>query len=182
MSVFQRFKNYRNRFIIAIVLRLSKFHCCKMFAEMLAEWFASSLKIQFFAMFTTFQCDFDHNFMRIRSIFDDVDYLNRVHFEFQNELSFIYFTYWMQMLLRCEIDKIAKRMRNHWDFDSSDFDTKILAILSNLTLILRVFHKVFFKKTFEHICDVLNSSRVNVLIAKNVKNRRKQRMRFWWSL
>ena len=53
------------------------------------------------------------------------------------------------MLLKCEIDEIAKRMRNHWDFD---FDTKILTILSNLILILETLDKVFFKKTFEFIC------------------------------
>ena len=52
----------------------------------------SFLKIQFFAMFATFQCDFDHNSMRTRSIFDIIDYLNRIHFEFQNEFSFVYFT------------------------------------------------------------------------------------------
>ena len=45
------------------------------------------------------------------------------------------------MLLKCEIDKIAKRMRN-------DF-----AILSNLILILKNLDKVFFKKTFESICS-----------------------------
>ena len=154
MNAFQRFKNYRNRFIIAIVLRLSRFHCCRMFAEMFAKWFASSLKTQLFAMSATFQCDFDHNFMRTRSIFDIVDYLNRAHFELQNELSFVYFTYWVQMLLRCEIDRIAERVQDHWD---SDFDTKILAILSNLILTLRAFHKVFFKKTFEHTCLSMKS-------------------------
>ena len=100
-------------------------------------------------MFVTFQCDFDHNSMRTRSIFNIVEYLNRIHFELQKKSSFVYFTYWMQMLLKCEIDEIAKRVRNHWN---SDFDTKILAILSNLILILRTFDKVFFKKTFEFTC------------------------------
>ena len=71
-----------------------------------------SLKTQLFAMFAAFQCDFDHNSIRTRSIFDIVDFLNKVHFELQNELSFIYFTYWMQMLLRCEIAEIAKQLRN----------------------------------------------------------------------
>ena len=93
----------------------------------------SFLKIQFFAMFATFQCDFDHNSMRIRSIFDIIDYLNRIHFEFQNEFSFIYFTQWMQMLLRCEIREIAKQWRKF-----------IKTILSNAILILKTFEKKIF--------------------------------------
>ena len=72
----------------------------------------SFLKIQFFAMFATFQCDFDHNSMRIRSIFDIIDYLNRAHFELQRKFSFVYYIQWMQMLLRCEIREIAKQWRN----------------------------------------------------------------------
>ena len=51
--------------------------------------------------------------MRIRSIFDIIDYLNNVHFVFQIEFSFVYFIYSMQILLKYEIDKIAKRTRNH---------------------------------------------------------------------
>ena len=60
--------------------------------------------------------------MHTRSIFDIFDTLNSVHFVLQNEFSIVCFTYWMQMLLRCEIDEIAKRVRNHYDFD---FDAKI---------------------------------------------------------
>ena len=87
--------------------------------------------------------------MRTRSIFDIVDYLDRAHFELQNELSFVYSTYWVQMLLRCEIDGIAERVRDHWD---PDFDTEILAILSDLALTLRALGKVFFKKTSGPTC------------------------------
>ena len=48
------------------------------------------------------------------------------------------------MLLKCEIDKIANRMRNYF------------VILSNLILILKSFDKNFFKKTFEFICYINN--------------------------
>ena len=78
--------------------------------------------------------------MRQRWIFDIIDYLNSVHSELQNESSIVCFTYWVQMLLRCEIDEIANRVRDHF------------AILSNLDLTLRTFDKVFFKKTFESTC------------------------------
>ena len=74
------------------------------------------------AMSAKQQCDFHHNSMRTRSIFDIFDSLSSAHFVLQNESSIVCFTYWVQMLLRCEIDEIAKRMRNHWD---SDFDAKI---------------------------------------------------------
>ena len=78
--------------------------------------------------------------MRQRWIFDIIDYLNSVHSVLQNEFSIVCFIYWIQMLLRCEIDEIANRVRNHF------------AILSNLTLTLRILDKVFFKKTFESTC------------------------------
>ena len=70
------------------------------------------LKTQLSAMPAAFQCDFDHNSMRTQSIFDIVDYLNRAHFQFQNEPSFVYFTYWVQMLLWCEIVGIAEQLRD----------------------------------------------------------------------
>ena len=54
--------------------------------------------------------------MRIRSIFDIVDFLNSAHFVLQNKSFNVWFTYWVKKLLRCEIDEIAK------DFD---FDEKI---------------------------------------------------------
>ena len=76
---------------------------------------------QFFAMSAVFQYDFDHNSMRQRRIFDIVDCLNSAHFVLQNESSIVCFTYWVQMLLRCEIDGIAKRVRDHWN---PDFDAK----------------------------------------------------------
>ena len=50
--------------------------------------------------------------MRTRSIFNIVEYLDRAHFELQNEPSFVYFTYWVQMLLRCEIAGIAEQLRD----------------------------------------------------------------------
>ena len=65
------------------------------------------------------RCDFHHNSMRSRQIFEVIDYLNSAHFVLQNRFAIVCFTYWMQMLLRCEIDEIAKRVRNHW------FDAKI---------------------------------------------------------
>ena len=68
--------------------------------------------VQFFAIFATFQCDFDHNLMRTRWIFDIIDYLNRIHFKFQYEILIVNFIYWMQMLLRCEIHEIAKQWRD----------------------------------------------------------------------
>ena len=68
--------------------------------------------VSFSTMFATFQCNFDHNSMRIRWIFDIIDCLNKIHFELQNEFSFIYFICWMYMLLKCEIVDIAKRLRN----------------------------------------------------------------------
>ena len=98
-------------------------------------------------------CDFFHKSMRTRSIFDIIDYLNRAHFAFQKESSFVCFTYWMQMLFRCEIDEFAKRLRNRWD---SDFEDEDLTILSDLVLILKAFDKVFFKKTFESTCSLMN--------------------------
>ena len=101
---------------------------------------------QLFAMFAKQRCDFHHNSMRSRQIFEIIDYLNNAHFVLQNESSYVCFIYWMQMLLRCEIDRNAKRVRNHCE----DF-----VILSDLILILKAFNKVFFKKTFEHICSII---------------------------
>ena len=60
--------------------------------------------------------------MRTRSIFDIIDYLDSAHSVLQNKPSVVCFTYWVQMLLRCEIDEIAKRVRDHWD---PDFDAEI---------------------------------------------------------
>ena len=47
------------------------------------------------------------------------------------------------MLLRCEIERIAERVRDHWD---SDFDAKIFAILSDLILTLKINSQIFFFK------------------------------------
>ena len=63
-------------------------------------------------MFAVVQYDFDHNSMRQRWIFDIVDYLDSTHSVLQNESSIVCFTYWVQMLLRCEIDRIANRVRD----------------------------------------------------------------------
>ena len=70
------------------------------------------LKIQFFALFATIQCDFDHISMRIRSIFHIVNDLNEIHFELYNKFLFVKFIYWMQLLKRCEIVEIANSLRN----------------------------------------------------------------------
>ena len=136
MSIIQCCKNNRNRLIIAIVLRLRKLRCCQ--------------KLQLLAMSAKQRCDIHHNSMRTRSIFDVFDSLNSVFFVFQNKSSNVYFTFWMQMLLRCEIDEIAKRVRNYWN---SDFDAKISQSYQIWLLILRNFDKVFFKKTFEFTCE-----------------------------
>ena len=69
-------------------------------------------KTQFFALFATIQCDFDHISMRTRSIFHIVNDLNEVHFELYNKSLFVKFTYWMQLLKRCEIVEIANSLRN----------------------------------------------------------------------
>ena len=141
MSAFQRFKNYWNRFIIAIVLRLSKLRRCQIcvrFANV------SLSKTQFSTMSAVVQYDFDHNSMRQRWIFDIVDYLNSTHSVLQNEFSIVCFTYWMQMLLRCEIDRIANRVRN-W-ISMSRFRNLIRFDSNSKSF------KVFFKKTFESIC------------------------------
>ena len=106
MNAFQRCKNNKNRFIIAIVLKFRKLRRCQICFRFVF------LKTQFFAKFASFQYDFDHNSMRQRRIFDIIDYLNNVHFVFQNKRLFVCFVYRMQMLSKCEIDKIAKRMRN----------------------------------------------------------------------
>ena len=50
--------------------------------------------------------------MRQRRIFDIIVYLNSIHFVLQNERLFVCFVYRIQMLSRCEIDEIAKRIRN----------------------------------------------------------------------
>ena len=50
--------------------------------------------------------------MRSRWIFDIFDYLDRFHFELQNEPLVISFTYWMQMQLRCEIYELAEQLRD----------------------------------------------------------------------
>ena len=68
------------------------------------------------------------------------------------------------MLLKCEIDKNAKRVRNHCEN---------FVILSDLILILRVFNKFFFKKFFEHICYVINIKRVI-----SCQNRKKKSSQF----
>ena len=51
--------------------------------------------------------------MRTRSIFDIFGSLNSAHSVLQNEPSIVYFAYWVQVLLRCEIDGVAERVRNH---------------------------------------------------------------------
>ena len=76
--------------IIAIVLKLRRLRYCQIcvrFAHVLL------LKTQLFAMFAMFQYNFNHNSMRSRSIFKIVNYLNNVHFVFQNEFSIVCFNY-----------------------------------------------------------------------------------------
>ena len=125
ISTFQQLSksiHYRNNFEIFKISSLQKF--------VVSFW-----KIQFFAMFATFQCDFDHNFMRIRSIFDIFDYLNRIHFVFQYKFFIVNFVYWMQMLLKCEIREIAKQWRKLFrNFIKCNFNFEI------------VLKRIFFKK------------------------------------
>ena len=125
MKVFQNCNNYRNRFIIAIVLKIRKLRRCQICV----------CCVRFFAMFATFQCEFDDYSMRTQWIFVIVDYLNKVHFELQNESSLIYFIYRVQMLLKCEIVDIAKQLRNvdFRNFIKFKFNFEIL-------------HEIFLKK------------------------------------
>ena len=141
MNAFQRFKNYWNRFIIAIILKLRKLRRCQICVRFANVSFS---KIQFSTMFVVIQYDFDHNSMRQRWIFDIVDYLNNTHFVFQNEFSIVCFIYWIQMLLRCEIDRIANRMRN-W-ISMSRFRNLIKSDSNSKNF------KIFLKKIFESIC------------------------------
>ena len=102
ISTFQQLSksiHYRNNFEIFKISSLQKL-------------VVSFRKIQFFTVFATFQCDFEHNFMRTRSIFDIFDYLNRIHFVLRYEFFIVNFIYWMQMLLKCEICEIAEQWRN----------------------------------------------------------------------
>ena len=159
MSAFQRFKNYWNRFIIAIVLKFRKLRRCQICVRFADVSFS---KIQFSTISVVIQYDFDHNSMRQRWIFDIVDYLNSTHSVFQNELSIVCFTYWVQMLLRCEIDKIANRMRD-W-ISMSRFRNLIRSDFNSKSF------KVFFKKTFESTCNrmtlIVENSNVDLLKTK----------------
>ena len=71
-----------------------------------------SRKVQLSAVPAAFQCGFDHNFMRTRSIFDIFDYLDRAHFVLQYEPFIVSFAYWVQMLLKCEIREVAEQWRD----------------------------------------------------------------------
>ena len=118
-----------------IVLKFERLCCCQICANV------SSLKTQFFAMFAMFQYDCNHNSMRSRSIFEVVDYLNSVHFVLQNEFSIVCFTYWMQMLLRCEIDEIATQLLNH-----SILFRDFIKYNSNFEILHEIFLKKFTSK------------------------------------
>ena len=48
-------------------------------------------RFNFFSMFAKQRCDIHYNSMRSRQIFEIIDYLDRIHFAFQNESSIIYF-------------------------------------------------------------------------------------------
>ena len=45
----------------------------------------------FFSMFAKQRYDIHYNSMRSRQIFEIIDYLNKIHFAFQNEFSIICF-------------------------------------------------------------------------------------------
>ena len=49
-------------------------------------------RFNFFAIFAIQRCVFHYNSMRIRSIFNLFDFLNKVHFKFQNEFLIVNFT------------------------------------------------------------------------------------------
>ena len=83
------------------------------------------------------RCAFHYNSIRTRSIFNLFDYLNRAHFKLQNESLIVSFTYWVQILLTCEIDEVAEGLRDP-DLSGEDF-----AILSDLALTLKPCAKFF---------------------------------------
>ena len=97
LSKLQKSIHYRNTFEIWKIVLLS--NLCS----------SHLLKTQFSAKQW---CDFHHNAMRSRWIFDLFDYLDRTHLELENESFVVSFTYWMQMFLRCEIREIAKQWRD----------------------------------------------------------------------
>ena len=119
--------HYRNNFEVSKITSLSNlcsFRTCF---------------VQFFAMFAMFQYDFNHNSMRSRSIFEIVNYLNNVHFVFQNEIFVVCFIYLLQMLLRCEIREIVKQWR---DVDFRNF----IIFSSNFETLHEIFLKNFSNK------------------------------------
>ena len=76
-----------------------------------------SVSSQSLAILARQRCTFHYNSMRTRWIFNIFDYLNRAHFKLQNEPLIVSFTYWVQILLSCEIDEVAEELR---DPDLSD--------------------------------------------------------------
>ena len=136
--------------------KLRRCQICVCFANV------SFLKIQFSTMFAMFQYDFDHNFMRIRSIFDIFDYLNKIHFVFQYEILIVNFIYWMQMLLKCEIREIAKQWR---DVEFRNF----IKCNSNFEIVSK---RIFFKKNsslFVNNEKKLIMFILNLVCSKNAK-------------
>ena len=50
---------------------------------------------------------FHHNSMRAQQILDIIEWLDRAHFELQNEASFVWFGGWVQMLFDCKVEQSA---------------------------------------------------------------------------
>ena len=71
---------YRNNYKIAKIILL--LNACS--RNILRRCF-----VYFFAKFAKFNCDFNYNLIRIRSIFNIINFVNKIHFEFQNEFLFI---------------------------------------------------------------------------------------------
>ena len=102
--------------------------------------------------------------MRIRSIFNFFNFLNKIHFKFQNEFLIVNFVYWMQMLLMCEINEIAKKLRN-FDLNDENF-----VILSNLILILKLCAKFFWKNSRTNLWKIkLQNFRIKIKFDKITK-------------
>ena len=131
MSAIQRCKNNRNWLIIAIVVKLERLCCCQIVPALRMAQLPTMSAKQWY--------DFHHNSMRPRWIFDVFDYLDRPHFELQYETLIVSFTYWVQMLLRCEISEVAKQWRAR--------GMPSFAILSDLALTLKSCTEFFWKNS-----------------------------------
>ena len=140
MNIIQRCRNNRNRLIIAIVVKLERLCCCQIVLTQM---------IQFLAIFVKQWYDFHHNSMRSRWIFDVFD-LNKFHFKFQYEFSIVNFIYWMQMLLRCEINEIAKQWRNVKLRNLIKFNSNF-----------EILHEIFLKKFTNKFVQMINQFRID---------------------